>query len=84
MTDVDEFPGFNPAARAARAKRIPVWRWTLWHFALVAGMLVFYVGLTPIWIGLRGAAWIAEFRSRRQRVRRGGNSRFPPRPPFPS
>jgi hypothetical protein len=76
MTERDDLPGFNPNARAARAMRIPIWRWVLWEVALVLGMLVFYVGLTPIWIGLRGAAWIAEFRSRRRRHR--GNSRFPP------
>ena len=68
MTERDnELPGYNPNARAAREKRIPIWRWVLWHFALVLGMLVFYVGLTPIWIGLRGAAWVAEFRARRRR-----------------
>ena len=72
MTERDnELPGYNPNARAAREKRIPIWRWVLWHFALVIGMLVFYVGLTPVWIGLRGAAWIAEFRSRRRRSRNG-------------
>ena len=71
MTQAGDFPGFNPDARAARAKRIPIWRWILWHVALVLGMLVFYVGLTPVWIGLRGAAWIAEFRSRRRRARNG-------------
>jgi hypothetical protein len=71
----NDLPGYNPNARAARAKRIPIWRWVLWHFALVLGMLVFYVGLTPVWIGLRGAAWIAEFRSRR---RRRGSDRLPP------
>ena len=59
-------PGYNPAARAARAKRIPIWRWILWHTMLVLGMLVFYVGLTPIWIGLRAAAWLAEFKARRR------------------
>jgi len=32
-------------------------------FALV----VFYVLLTPFWLGLRGLAWIAEFRARRTR-----------------
>ena len=26
--------------------------------------LVFYVILTPLWLGLRGAAWVAEWRSR--------------------
>ena len=69
-TPTDEFPGFNPGARAARAKRIPIWRWVLWQVTLVLGMLVFYVGLTPVWIGMRGAAWLAEFRSRRRRGRR--------------
>ena len=28
---------------------------------------VFYVLLTPIWIGLRVVAWLAEFRARRRR-----------------
>jgi hypothetical protein len=27
---------------------------------------LFYVVLTPIWIGLRVVAWIAEFRARRR------------------
>src|SRR5581483_744792 len=31
---------------------IPLWRWTLWWVELVAGMFVFYVLLTPIWVGL--------------------------------
>jgi hypothetical protein len=29
--------------------------------------LLFYVLLTPIWIGLRAVAWLAEFRARRRR-----------------
>lgn len=55
------------AAEAARARRIPLWRWAVWWLALGAGILVFYVLLTPVWIGLRAAAWIAEFRARRRR-----------------
>jgi hypothetical protein len=35
---------------------------------LGAADLVFYVILTPIWLGLRGAAWVAEWRSRRSRA----------------
>jgi hypothetical protein len=66
-----DLPGYNPRAREARARRIPIWRWVLWHMALVTGMLVFYVGLTPVWIGLRGAAWVAEFRARRRRPKQG-------------
>jgi hypothetical protein len=27
-------------------------------------MVLFYVVLTPIWLGLRAAAWVAELRSR--------------------
>jgi hypothetical protein len=77
MTDrPDELPGFNPDAWQARAKRIPIWRWILWQVTLVLGMLVFYVGLTPVWITMRGAAWLAEVRSRRRR-RRGGNGQSP-------
>jgi hypothetical protein len=30
-------------------------------------MVVFYVILTPIWLGLRGAAWLAELRARATR-----------------
>jgi hypothetical protein len=76
MSDrTDELPGFNPDARLARAKRIPIWRWILWQIALMLGMLIFYVGLTPVWISLRGAAWVAELRSRRRRARNG-----PPQP----
>jgi hypothetical protein len=43
-----------------------VWRWALWGLALLVGDIIFYVLLTPIWIGLRSLAWIAEFRRRRR------------------
>ncbi|HEX5174538.1 MAG TPA: hypothetical protein VFV91_10405 [Gaiellaceae bacterium] len=46
--------------------RIPLWRWALWWVVLGAGIFVFYVLLTPIWIGLRTLAWAAEFRARRR------------------
>lgn len=40
-------------------------RWlALWLFLMIVGDLVFYVLLTPIWLGLRGAAWIAELKAR--------------------
>jgi hypothetical protein len=41
-------------------------RWAVWSAALATGMLIFYVLLTPIWIGLRAMAWVAEFRARRR------------------
>lgn len=42
---------------------VPWWRWAIWWVALAAGMLIFYVLLTPLWLGLRVFAWIAEFRA---------------------
>jgi len=46
--------------------RIPLRYWLLWWAILVVADVVFYVVLTPIWIGLRTVAWLAEFRSRRR------------------
>ena len=46
---------------------VPVRYWALWWAILVVADIVFYVLLTPIWLGLRGAAWLAEFRARRRR-----------------
>jgi hypothetical protein len=43
---------------------VPVRRWVLWAAILVVADFVFYVLLTPIWIGLRVVAWLAEFRRR--------------------
>jgi len=43
-------------------------RWfALWWFLLFVADVLFYVLLTPIWIGLRLAAWAAELRSRASR-----------------
>ena len=52
----------NPAAEAARGKPVALWGVLL----LIAGLL-FYFLMAPIWLGLRAAAWIAEFRARRRR-----------------
>jgi hypothetical protein len=41
----------------------------MWWSFLAAALVVFYVLLTPIWLGLRGLAWLAEFRARRRRGR---------------
>jgi hypothetical protein len=46
---------------------VPLRYWVLWWAALVVADVVFYVLLTPIWLGLRAAAWVAEFRARRRR-----------------
>jgi hypothetical protein len=47
---------------------VPLWRWATWWTALGAALVVFYVLLTPIWIGLRAAAWAAEIRARARRA----------------
>ena len=63
---------------------IPLWRWAFWWFGLGVGMFIFYVLLTPIWIGLRALAWAAEFRARTHGASRGAApeaaSRLPARP----
>jgi hypothetical protein len=47
--------------------RVPLRYWAMWWALIVVADLVFYVLLTPIWIGLRAVAWLAEFRARRRR-----------------
>lgn len=45
---------------------VPLRYWLLWWSLIVVADVVFYVLLTPIWIGLRVVAWLAEFRARRK------------------
>jgi hypothetical protein len=47
----------------------PLRYWVAWWTLLGAAVVVFYVLLTPIWLGLRAAAWVAELRSRARRTR---------------
>jgi hypothetical protein len=42
-------------------------RFAFWWLLLFLSVVVFYVLLTPIWLGLRAAAWLAELRSRARR-----------------
>jgi hypothetical protein len=65
--------GPAPAAAPGPAPKppVPLWRWASWWAILAAALVVFYVLLVPIWMGLRGAAWVAELRARRAR-RAGG------------
>jgi hypothetical protein len=51
---------------------VPARYWTMWFACMGAAIVLFYVILTPIWLGLRAAAWIAELRSRLQRKGEGG------------
>ena len=48
---------------------VPLRYWLLWWFLIVVADFTFYVLLTPIWMGLRAAAWVAEFRARRRPAR---------------
>ena len=48
---------------------VPWWRWAMWWGFMGFALVLFYVLLTPLWLGLRGLAWLAEFRARRQRGR---------------
>ena len=44
---------------------VPLWRWATWWVALGGGIFLFYVLLTPVWLGLRIAAWLNELGRRR-------------------
>ena len=46
---------------------VPLRFWVCWAGLLVAAVALFYVILTPIWVGLRALAWLAEFKARRLR-----------------
>ena len=46
---------------------VPWWRWAMWWGFMGFALVLFYVLLTPLWLGLRGLAWLAEFRARRRR-----------------
>jgi hypothetical protein len=43
---------------------VPVRYWVMWWTALGIAMVAFYVVLTPVWLGLRAAAWVAELHAR--------------------
>ena len=46
---------------------VPVRYWAVWWTVLGAAVVVFYVLLTPLWLGIRAAAWAAELRARNAR-----------------
>ncbi len=46
---------------------VPVRYWVLWWTLMVIADILFYVILTPFWMGLRAVAWLAEMRSRTRR-----------------
>jgi hypothetical protein len=46
---------------------VPLWRWTVWWALLLIAGVFFYFVMAPVCLGLRAAAWIAEFKARRRR-----------------
>ena len=47
-----------------REKRsVPWYWWPLWMLLLAAGLIVFYVFFTPVWMGIRLISWLAERRN---------------------
>ena len=41
-------------------KPIPLLYWPLWMALLALALVVFYVFLTPIWMGIRLVGWVSE------------------------
>ena len=46
---------------------VPFRYWAMWWSSLAIAVVLFYIVLTPIWLGLRAAAWVAELRARARR-----------------
>jgi hypothetical protein len=46
---------------------VPLRYWVLWWTLMAVADVLFYVILTPFWMGLRAVAWLAELRSRARR-----------------
>jgi hypothetical protein len=42
---------------------VPLRYWIAWWIVLVPAIFVFYVLLTPLWLGIRVAGWLAARRS---------------------
>jgi hypothetical protein len=47
-------------------KTVPFYYWPLWMVLLALGLFVFYVLLTPVWMGIRFVSWLAERRNMAQ------------------
>jgi len=42
---------------------VPLRYWAMWWSALAVAIVAFYVVLTPLWIGIRVAGWLAARRA---------------------
>jgi hypothetical protein len=75
---------YGPLARGIRRDLsekgwVPVRYWVMWWGALGFAVVLFYVVLTPLWLGLRAAAWVAELRSRARQGRASREARVRPK-----
>lgn len=43
--------------------KVPWFYWPWWMAILAAGLFVFYVLFTPVWMGIRLVSWLAERRA---------------------
>jgi hypothetical protein len=43
--------------------KVPWFYWPFWMVLLGLGLLIFYVFLTPVWMGIRLVSWLAERRN---------------------
>jgi hypothetical protein len=43
--------------------RVRWYYWPWWMLLLAAGLFVFYVLFTPVWMGIRLISWLAERRN---------------------
>ena len=67
---------YGPFARGVRRDMgekgwVPLRYWVTWWTAMAAAVVLFYVILTPLWLGLRALAWAAELRSRARKAEGG-------------
>ena len=46
---------------------VPLYWWPVWMIMLAAALVLFYLILTPVWMGIRLVAWASE----RSRPRKG-------------
>jgi threonine/homoserine/homoserine lactone efflux protein len=67
-------PSPEPRSSARVPPHVSPLRWAAWWITLFFALIVFYGFFSIFWFGLRGAAWLAEFRARRHRSRLAGAS----------
>ncbi len=54
---------------------VPLRYWVIWWTSTLVAIGLFYVVLTPIWMGLRAVAWLSDRRRSHRAGQDGGSSR---------